>query len=75
MYGFHSGEFVPFRHASGGGRDIHFIEDKEVDLSEVITSHLTKVPLDISVRGVHFYLFIHLFIYTMSRKHATALFQ
>jgi len=43
---------VPFRHAAGGGREIHFTEEKEIDLSEVISSALPKVPLDISIRGI-----------------------
>jgi len=43
---------VPFRHAAGGGREIHFTEDKEIDLSEIIASPLPKVPLDISIRGL-----------------------
>ena len=44
---------MPFRHAAGGGRDIHFVEEKEIDLSEIISSQMPKVPLDISVRGCY----------------------
>lgn len=51
LYGFHASEFVPFRHATGGGRDIHFTEEKDIDLSEIISSQVPKVPLEISIRA------------------------
>lgn len=42
---------MPFRHAAGGGREIHFSEERDIDLSELISSPLPKVPLDIAIRG------------------------
>ncbi|XP_025191478.1 transcription initiation factor TFIID subunit 6 [Melanaphis sacchari] len=50
IYGFHAKEHVPFRYASGGGRELHFIDDKDIDLIEFVNAPLAKLPLEISIR-------------------------
>lgn len=50
QYGFHSTEPLPFRFASGGGRELHFIEEKEIDLSELLQNISPKAPLECTLR-------------------------
>ncbi|KAF5307737.1 hypothetical protein FQR65_LT06608 [Abscondita terminalis] len=51
QYGFHSVDSLPFRFASGGGRELHFIEEKEVDLNEFVNNINVKAPLEITLRS------------------------
>ncbi|KAL4715263.1 hypothetical protein ACJJTC_007845 [Scirpophaga incertulas] len=51
QYGFIQPDSLPFRFASGGGRELHFIEDKEIDLSEILSAPPPKIPLGVSVRA------------------------
>ena len=51
LYGFQAAEHIPFRFTSGGGRDLPFLEDKELDLSELVTGQLPKIPVSASLRS------------------------
>lgn len=51
QYGFVANEHIPFRFASGGGRELHFVEEKEIDLTEVTQINALKIPMETTVRA------------------------
>lgn len=53
LYGFYSADHIPFRFASGGGRELFFTEEKELDLTELISGHPVKLPLEVTLRGTN----------------------
>jgi len=51
LYGFTTTEYIPFRHTSGGGKDLYFTDEKELGLVELVNSPLARLPCDVSVRA------------------------
>ena len=51
LYGFECAEYIPLRHASGGGKDLYYRDDQEVDLVDIIGSPLPKLPCDVTLRA------------------------
>ena len=51
LYGFDCTDYIPFRHTSGGGKDIYFPDEKEVNLVDLVSSPLPRLPSDISLRS------------------------
>ena len=48
--------YLPFRHASGGGRELFFTDEKEVDLQSLLTEQSVKIPLEPTIKGMYVYL-------------------
>ena len=51
LYGFNTVEYIPFRHTSGGGKDLYYTDEKELGLLELINSPLHRLPCDVTVRA------------------------
>ena len=52
VYGMSVRDHIPFRFASGGGRELYFVGEKDLDLQEVIASRLPSVPPDITLKCI-----------------------
>ena len=50
LYGFDCADYVPFRHTSGGGKDLFYPDEKEIDLLDLINSPLPRLPCDVTLR-------------------------
>jgi transcription initiation factor TFIID subunit 6 len=51
LYGFEAEDSLPFRFASGGGRELHFMEEKEIDIHTAVGTSIPKIPADIIIRS------------------------
>jgi len=52
LYGLCASEHIPFRFASGGGRELHFLDDKELDLNDLVKNQpMPKIPMAPSLRA------------------------
>ena len=51
LYGFDCAEYIPFRHTSGGGKDLYYPDEKEINLMDIVNSPLPRLPSDISLRA------------------------
>lgn len=50
LYGF-EGEYIPFRHTSGGGKDLFYSDEQEVGLVDLVNSQLPRLPCDVTIRA------------------------
>ena len=51
LYGFDCADYLPFRHTSGGGKELFYPEEKEIDLIDLVNSPLPRLPYDITLRA------------------------
>ena len=49
-----SSDHIPFRFASGGGRELHFLEDKEVEINEMVANALPRLPVQVTIKRNYF---------------------
>ena len=50
LYGFDCAEYVPFSHTSGGGKELFYQEEQELDLVELISAPLPRVSVEPTLR-------------------------
>jgi len=51
LYGFACTEYIPFKHTSGGGKELFFQEEQELDLAEMVSAPLPRVSIEPTLRS------------------------
>ena len=51
LYGFDTAEYIPFRHTSGGGKDLYYPEEKDIGLLDLVSAPLPRLPCDVTIRA------------------------
>lgn len=51
LYGFDCAEYIPFKHTSGGGKELFFQEEQELDLAELVSAPLPRVSIEPTLRA------------------------
>ena len=51
LYGFECTDYIPLCHTSGSGKDLYYPDDQEIDLVDIISSPLPKLPCEVTIRS------------------------
>lgn len=51
LYGFDTAEYIPFRHTSGGGKDLFYPDEQDIGLLDLVGTALPRLPGDVTVRA------------------------
>ena len=51
LYGFEPAEYCPFKHATGGSKEYFYPDDKEMELTDLISAPLPALPVDATLRA------------------------
>ena len=49
LYGFDTAEYIPFRHTSGGGKDLYYPDEQDVSLLDLTA--LPRLPSNVTIRA------------------------
>ena len=51
LYGFDCAEYHPFKHTTGGSNEYFYPDDKELELTDLISAPLPALPVDVTLRA------------------------